>query len=87
MDFNVEKLFIEKLSKEGNVYISSKESLIENQTQTNEVFSEKWDKYKKEEICEKKHKCKEVMKCKKCKAEFVMSKKFLKDQKRKIKDG
>ena len=52
MDFNVEKLFIEKLSKEGNVYITSNESLIENQTQTNQVFSEKWGKYNKEEITE-----------------------------------
>ena len=50
MDVNVEKLFIEKLSKERNVYITSHESLIENQAQTNEVFSEKWGKYNKEEI-------------------------------------
>ena len=50
MDINVEKLFIEKLSKEGNVYITSKRSEVENQSQTNEVFSEKWDKYNKEEI-------------------------------------
>ena len=50
MDINVEKLFIEKLSKEGNVYITSKRSDVENQSQTNEVFSEKWDKYNKEEI-------------------------------------
>lgn len=44
-------------------------------------------KYEKEEVCEEKHKCKEVMKCKKCKSEFVPNKKFIKDQKRKIKDG
>ena len=52
MDINVEKLFIEKLSKEGNVYITSKRSEVENQSQTNEVFSEKWGKYNKEEITE-----------------------------------
>jgi ubiquinone/menaquinone biosynthesis C-methylase UbiE len=50
VDFNVEKLFIEKLSKNGNVYITSNESIIESQAQTNEVFSEKWGKYNKEEI-------------------------------------
>ena len=50
MPINVEKLFIEKLSKEGNVYITSKESLIKNQAQTNEIFSDKWGKYNKEEI-------------------------------------
>ena len=52
MDINIEKLFIEKISKEGDVYITSKESLIENQAQTNQVFSEKWGKYNKEEITE-----------------------------------
>ena len=44
-------------------------------------------KYDKEDACEEKHKCKEVMRCKKCKNEFVPNKKFLTDQKRKIKDG
>ena len=44
-------------------------------------------KYEKEEVCEEKHKCKEVMRCKKCKNEFVPSKKFITNQKRKIKDG
>ena len=44
-------------------------------------------KYKKENICEEKHKCKDVMRCKKCGEIFSTSKKFLKDQKRKIKDG
>jgi hypothetical protein len=44
-------------------------------------------KYDKEDICEDDHKCKKVMECKKCQAAFAITKKFLKDQKRKIKDG
>jgi len=44
-------------------------------------------KYDKEERCEEKHKCKEVMQCKKCKNEFIPNKNFLKENKRKIKDG
>jgi len=44
-------------------------------------------KYEKEEVCEEKHKCKEVMKCEKCKEEWAYSLKFLRQQKRKIKDG
>ena len=38
--------------------------------------------------CEEKNlECKEVLKCKKCKSEFVPTEEFLKAQKRKIKDG
>ena len=44
-------------------------------------------KYDKEDACEEKHKCKEVMRCKKCKHQWTYSLKFLRDQKRKIKDG
>ena len=44
-------------------------------------------KYKKEKDCEEKHKCKEVLRCEKCKSSFKISKKFLEEQKRKIKDG
>jgi len=44
-------------------------------------------KYDKEEVCEEKHKCKAVMQCKKCKEIFYISKRFLKECKRKIKDG
>ena len=44
-------------------------------------------KYDNEGVCEEKHKCKEVSKCKKCKNEFIPNKKFIADQKRKIKDG
>ena len=44
-------------------------------------------KYGKEKDCVKKHKCKEVLRCKKCKEEWTINKKFLADQKRKIKDG
>ena len=44
-------------------------------------------KYDKEENCKESHKCKEVMVCKKCKEQWVYSLKFLRDQKRKIKDG
>jgi len=43
--------------------------------------------YDKENICEDKHKCKEVMECKVCKAQFKITKTFLREQKRKIKDG
>jgi hypothetical protein len=44
-------------------------------------------KYDKEDICEGKHKCKEVMQCRKCEAQFKITKVFLREQKRKIKDG
>jgi hypothetical protein len=44
--------------------------------------------HKKDKECEvTDYKCKEVMKCKNCKQTFHISKKFLKEQKRKIKDG
>lgn len=44
--------------------------------------------FKKDKKCaEENYKCKEVMKCKKCKSEFSLSDQFLKEQKRKIKDG
>ena len=44
-------------------------------------------KYDKEEACEEKHKCKEVMRCKKCGETFNSTKVFLREQKRKLKDG
>ena len=44
-------------------------------------------KYDKEEDCGEKHKCKEILKCKRCKEEWTINKQFLRDQKRKIKDG
>ncbi len=44
-------------------------------------------KYEREEVCEEKHKCKEIMRCLKCKSEFKITKLFLKEWKRKIKDG
>ena len=44
-------------------------------------------KYDNEKQCEEKHQCKKVMECKKCEAAFTVTKRFLKDQKRKIKDG
>ena len=44
-------------------------------------------KYDNEDVCEEKHKCKEILKCKKCKEEWTINKQFLRDQKRKIKDG
>jgi len=45
-------------------------------------------KYEREENCEeKKHKCKEAYRCAKCKNEWTYSLKFLREQKRKIKDG
>ena len=44
-------------------------------------------KYDKEDTCEEIHKCKEILKCKVCKNEFKPSKLFLREQKRKIKDG
>ena len=44
-------------------------------------------KYDNEERCEEKHKCKEVVECRKCKNQWTILKNFLKDQKRKIKDG
>ena len=44
-------------------------------------------KYNKEEICAEDHQCKDIMECKKCKNQFTILKRFLKEQKRKIKDG
>ena len=44
-------------------------------------------KYNKEDACEEIHKCKDTLKCKKCKSEFKPNPSFLKEQKRKIKDG
>jgi hypothetical protein len=44
-------------------------------------------KYQKEESCEEKHKCKEVMLCQVCSSQFIPTKGFLKETKRKIKDG
>tara|TARA_Y100000296_G_C4997172_1_gene168288 strand:- start:309 stop:527 length:219 start_codon:yes stop_codon:yes gene_type:complete len=44
--------------------------------------------HKKDKECKAEdYKCKEVMKCNKCKQTFAISKKFLEGQKRKIKDG
>jgi hypothetical protein len=44
-------------------------------------------RYDKEEACEEKHKCKEVLICKQCGEIFNATKVFLREQKRKIKDG
>ena len=44
-------------------------------------------KYDKEDTCEDEHKCKETLQCKKCNNQFKPTKAFLKDTKRKIKDG
>jgi len=44
-------------------------------------------KYENEEVCAEKHKCKKTMQCKKCKEVFNAAVAFLRDQKRKIKDG
>ena len=44
-------------------------------------------KYDNEKSCEEKHKCKEVMECKECKSIFKITKRFLREQKRKVKDG
>ena len=43
--------------------------------------------WNKEKTCKEKHKCKEVMECEECSSWFKPTKKFLRDQKRKIKDG
>lgn len=44
-------------------------------------------KYDKEDVCGDRHKCKDVMECKKCKSIFKITPLFLKEQKRKDKDG
>ena len=44
-------------------------------------------KYKRKDACEEEHKCKEVIRCKKCNEKWTYSLKFLREQKRKIKDG
>jgi hypothetical protein len=51
------------------------------------MFPEVKCKYEKEDTCEDKHKCKEVMQCMQCESTFKITKKFLREQKRKIKDG
>ena len=44
--------------------------------------------FNKDKECKKqKYKCREVWKCRKCKEVWVETKEFLKEQKRKIKDG
>ena len=50
MDIN--KIFKEDFSIEKGVFVVSKDSSLENQSQTNAIFSEKWIKYSKEEIAE-----------------------------------
>jgi hypothetical protein len=44
-------------------------------------------RYDNEKGCQEKHQCKKIMQCKRCDSAFAITKKFLKDQKRKIKDG
>jgi len=44
-------------------------------------------KYDNEKHCADKHQCKKVMQCQKCEESFTITKKLMKDQKRKIKDG
>jgi len=44
-------------------------------------------KYDKEDSCAKEHKCKDIMVCAKCKNEFKITVSFLREWKRKIKDG
>ena len=44
-------------------------------------------KYDKEDTCEEEHKCKDTLRCKKCENQFKPNKAFLKEQKRKDKDG
>ena len=44
--------------------------------------------FSKNKECKKKnYKCKEVLKCRKCKEIFAFTERFLKEQKRKYKDG
>lgn len=44
-------------------------------------------KYNKEKVCAEEHQCKNILKCKQCKSEFRPNAAFIKNQKRKIKDG
>ena len=47
---NAKNLFLQELPVVDGVYIASVDSELENQTQTNAIFSEKWVKYSKEEV-------------------------------------
>ncbi len=49
---NVNNIFQQEFSIQDGVFIISDESNIENQSQTNDVFSEKWIKYSQEELSE-----------------------------------
>ena len=49
---NVNNIFQQEFSIQDEVFIISDESNIENQSQTNDVFSEKWIKYSQEELSE-----------------------------------
>jgi len=66
-------------SKRSNLYITKDMNTHCNCEKT--IFN-------KTKGCEKiKYKCKEIMECKLCSSAFKITKKFLAQQKRKIKDG
>ena len=43
-------IFIQELPQINGVYIASEDSDLENQSQTNDIFSDKWIKYSEEQI-------------------------------------
>ena len=47
---DISKLFTNELEVRNNVWIASEDSSDENQSQTNNIFSNKWDIYSKDEI-------------------------------------
>ncbi len=49
----IEDLFQEKIIKYNDIYLISNKSKFKNQNQTNEAFSDKWDKYQKENLSNK----------------------------------
>ena len=50
LSIKLEDLFEKKYSYKDYVYVVSDQSKLENQFQTNEVFSNKWNKYSKEDL-------------------------------------
>ena len=49
---SINNIFQQEFSIQDGVFIISDESNIENQSQTNDIFSEKWIKYSQEELSE-----------------------------------
>ena len=47
---NIDQIFKDKLSKRNGVWIASDNSTFSDQSQTNDVFTDKWQKYSEDEL-------------------------------------